>query len=70
MLTVIRNKVVYSPESSKAIGEAASQQRLAYNAGVEYVLAHPNVSKFDLNKQLTVWRHQDPKNLSTICLIC
>ena len=25
------------------------------------MLAHPNVSKFDLNKQLTVWRHQDPK---------
>ena len=42
-----------------AIGQAAGQQRLAYNAAVEYTLKHPNISKFDLHKQLTSWRKAD-----------
>ena len=60
MFTVMRNRVVYSPESSRVIGNAAAQQRLAYNAAVDHTLAHPNLSKFNLQKQLTEWRAQDP----------
>ena len=61
LYSAIRNQVVYSPISSLAIGQAAGQQRLAYNAAVEYTLAHPNVSKFDLHKQLTSWRKTKPE---------
>ena len=60
MYTTIRNQVPYSPESSVAIGEAAGQQRQAYNAAVQETLAHPNVSKFDLQRQLTRWRQDYP----------
>ena len=61
MYSAIRNQAVHSPESSLAIGQAAGQQRLAYNAAVEFTLAHPNVSKFDLHKQLTSWRQANPE---------
>ena len=61
MLTTIRNRVKYSRDSSQAIGRAAAQQRLAYNHAVNYTLAHPNVSKKDLQAQLTSWRNQDPQ---------
>ena len=50
MYTVIRNKIHYSPDVSHVLGEAASQQRQAYNHAVEYVLAHPNTTRFDLFK--------------------
>ena len=56
MLTVLRNKVVYSSELSQEIGEAIAQQRLAYNYAVDYVLDHPNTSKYDLYKELTEQR--------------
>ena len=60
MFTVLRNRITYSPGSSQDIGVAAAQQRLAYNAAVDFILAHPNVSRFDLQKQLTRWRAQNP----------
>ena len=61
MLTSLRNRIVYSKDSSKAIGDAASQQRLAYNAAVDHTLDHPNISKYDLQQQLTAWRDEDPE---------
>ena len=56
MLTVLRNKVVYTPLLSQAIGEAIAQQRLAYNYAVDYTLDHPNISKYDLYRELTYQR--------------
>ena len=56
MLTVLRNKVVYTSALSQAIGEAIAQQRLAYNHAVDYMLDHPSVSKYDLYKELTEQR--------------
>ena len=56
MFTIIRNRVPYSPKLSQQIADAAAQQRLAYNLAVEFTLKHPNVSKFDLQKELTAWR--------------
>ena len=50
MYTVIINRIQYSHELSRALGEAASQQRQAYNHAVEYALAHPNTTRFDLFK--------------------
>ena len=61
MLTTIRNRVRYSAGSSQAIGEQASQQRLAYNQAVEYTLAHPNVTRNGLQAVLTRWRQEDPE---------
>ena len=60
MESTIKNRVVYSAASSIAIGEAASQQRLAYNTAVDYILAHPNTSNYDLQKELTKWRDKNP----------
>lgn len=60
METTQLNRVRYSPITSQAIGERAAQQRLARNAAIEYTLAHPNVSKNQLQRQLTLWRNQDP----------
>lgn len=60
----IKNRVRYSPNSSQAIGEYAGQQRLAYNAAIEYTLQHPNVSKYDTQHQLTLWRQAAPDKWS------
>ena len=56
MLTVLRNRVVYTSALSQAIGEAIAQQRLAYNYAIDYTLDHPSVSKYDLYKELTEQR--------------
>ena len=61
MLTVIKNIVRYSPDSSQPIGYNAGQESMAYYAAVEYILKHPNASKYDLFKQLTVWRKDREK---------
>ena len=58
MLTAQKTRVRYSPELSLKIGQYASQQRLAYNQGVEHTLAHPNISKNEIQHQLTLWREQ------------
>ena len=64
MLTAQKTRVRYSPELSLKIGQYASQQRLAYNQGVEYTLAHPNIAKNEIQHQLTLWREQDPERWS------
>ena len=61
MLTTIQNRVRCSDESSQAIGEEASRQRQAYNRAVEYTLAHPNVTRYRLQAELTHWRQADPE---------
>ena len=60
MQTTQRNRVRYTSQSSQEIGTRASQQRMARNIATQYVLAHPNVSKNRLQRQLTLWRNQDP----------
>ena len=60
MHRILRNRVRYSPESSRAIGARAGQQRQARNAAIEYTLAHPNVSKYGVQRQLTIWRQGNP----------
>ena len=60
MFTIMRNRVPYSPSLSQQIADAAAQQRLAYNLAVEFTLKHPNISKFDLQKELTAWRATMP----------
>ena len=61
MINTLRNRIRHSPESSQAIGEAASQQIQAYNFAVDYTLAHPNVTKYDLFKAFTEHRTQKPE---------
>ena len=61
MIITIRNRIRHSPESSRIIGESASQQVQAYNFGVEYTLAHPNISKYDLFKKFTESRMRKPE---------
>ena len=61
MLTAQKTTVRYSPELSLKIGQYASQQRLAYNQSVEYTLAHPNISKNEIQQQLTLWREENPE---------
>ena len=56
----LRNRLRYSPESSRAIGTRAGQQRQAQNAAIEYTLVHPNVSKYGVQRQLTIWRQANP----------
>ena len=60
-------RLVNSPETSTLIGYLASQQRLAYNQGVDILNRRPNIPKrarksssFALNKEITAWRHQNP----------
>ena len=60
METTLLNRIRYSTDTSQAIGIKAGQQRAAYNAAVEFCLAHPNVSQNQLQHQLTLWRNQDP----------
>ena len=60
MHTTIKRRIAYSPESSIAIGFAASQKRMAHKHPVTFTLSHPNVSQFDLQKELTEWRQSDP----------
>ena len=64
MLTAQKTRVRYSPELSMKIGQYASQQRLAYNQGVEYTLAHPNIAKNEIQHQLTLWRAESPERWS------
>ena len=64
MLTAQKTRVRYSPELSMKIGQYASQQRLAYNQGVEHTLAHPNISKNEIQHQLTLWREKNPERWS------
>ena len=61
MLTAQRTRVRYSPELPLKIGQFASQQRMAYNQGVEYTPAHPNIGKNEIQHQLTLWRKQNPE---------
>ena len=56
MLTVLRNKDVYTPLLSQAIVEAITEQCLAYNHAVGCTLDHPKTSKYDLYKELTEQR--------------
>ena len=60
MLTTIRNRVHYTPESSQAIGARAAQQRLTRNQAIAYTLAHPNVEKNEIQHQLTLWQNSEP----------
>ena len=60
MHRAMRNRVRYSPESSQAIGIRAGQQRQARNAAIQYTLQHPNVSKYGVQRQLTIWRQANP----------
>ena len=60
MLETIRNWVRYSPELSQQIGVRAGQQRHAYNAAVDLTLKSPNLSKYEVQAQLTLLRRQFP----------
>ncbi len=59
MLFTFRTNIKYTPESSQIIGELASIQRQAYNMSIDFMLAHPNKSKFDLQKAWTEIRAND-----------
>ncbi len=59
MISTFRTNIKYTPESSQIIGELASIQRQAYNMGIDFMLAHPNKSKFDLQKAWTEIRAND-----------
>lgn len=48
-------------QKNRGIGERAAQQRLVSNAAIEHALAHPDVTKNQLQGRLTRWRNQGPK---------
>ena len=60
MERTLENRVFHSPESSRGIGIRAGQQRQAWNAAIEYTLKDPNIRKYGVQHQLTIWRQGNP----------
>ena len=61
MIRTIRNKVVHDPDTARAIGQASSARRQAFNLAVEYCLVHPNTPYSQVQKLLTRRRQEDPQ---------
>ena len=53
MIRTIRNKIVHDPDTARAIGQASSARRQAFNLAVEYCLAHPNAPYSQIQQLLT-----------------
>ena len=62
MIRTIRNKVVHDPDTARAVGQASSARRQAFNLAVEYCLVHPNTPYSQVQKLLTRRRQEDPQH--------
>ena len=61
MYKTLRYKLKYSPKVSETLGQLACNQNAAFNQGVEWTLAHPNMALRDMYQLLTGERRANRK---------